>query len=392
MLRARASRLGRYEYVASPRRPARTDARQRMSHRFYTSCVSTLAAAGQALWVMLVLLQLAAAAFSGLGQEPNPPVWPSSVHVFTPRNSTDEIERVVQSAYVENGGREDHGQFSADHFAFLFMPGTYHANVPVGFYTQVLGLGSAPSDVVFDGDKGVYCEEGDFDIDIGALQTFWRGAENFETRADHQWTDVKGMLWAVSQAAPLRRLLVTNNLKLYEYRSGGAAGYASGGYLGNSVVRGIVASGSQQQWLTRSSNIAKWEEGVWNMVFVGVSGAPTAHCGQGIKLCQNPYVVVEKAPLVCEKPFISVETTIAATCRAKLVSLCSRAKRASKGNCFVCTGKPRLVLDLVCSLARSMVLKQHPAHTADRYFVHLADTVGGTDRHTSATNATGGLR
>ena len=74
---------------------------------------------------MLVLLQLAAAAFSGLGQEPNPPVWPSSVHVFTPRNSTDEIERVVQSAYVENGGREDHGQFSADHFAFLFMPGTY---------------------------------------------------------------------------------------------------------------------------------------------------------------------------------------------------------------------------------------------------------------------------
>ena len=59
-----------------------------------------------------------------------------------------------------------------------------------------------------------------------------------------QWTDVKGMLWAVSQAAPLRRVLVTNNLKLYEYRNGGAAGYASGGYLGNSVVHGIVASGS----------------------------------------------------------------------------------------------------------------------------------------------------
>ena len=158
-----------------------------------------------------------------------------------------------------------------------------------------------------------------------------------------QWTDVKGMLWAVSQAAPLRRVLVTNNLKLYEYRNGGAAGYASGGYLGNSVVHGIVASGSQQQWLTRSSNVAGWAEGVWNMVFVGVEGAPKAHCGQDIKLCQNPYVVVEKAPLVCEKPFISVVETIASSCMAELVSLCSRAKKASKGNCYVCTGALHLV-------------------------------------------------
>ena len=50
--------------------------------------------------------------------------------------------------------------------------------------------------------------------------------------------------WAVSQASPLRRLLVTENLKLYEYRGGGAAGWASGGFLGNSVVKGIVVSGS----------------------------------------------------------------------------------------------------------------------------------------------------
>ena len=77
------------------------------------------------------------------------------------------------------------------------------------------------------------------------------------------------------------------------------------------------------------------------MVFVGVDGAPTPHCGQNIKLCQNPYVVVDKAPLVCEKPFISVENSIAATCRATLISLCSRAKKASKGNCFVCTGEPQ---------------------------------------------------
>ena len=30
----------------------------------------------------------------------------------------------------------------------------YAANVPVGYYTQVLGLGTKPSDVVFTSDKG----------------------------------------------------------------------------------------------------------------------------------------------------------------------------------------------------------------------------------------------
>lgn len=239
--------------------------------------------------------------------EPNPPIWPDTVTVFSPINSTAAIEAKVNKVYSDLGGRQDHGQFSNDRAAFLFMPGTYSANVPVGYYTQVLGLGSAPSDVVFDSDKGVFCEEGDYRIDVGALDTFWRGAENFETRAAHLWTDVTGMLWAVSQAAPLRRLVVTENLKLYEYRGGGAAGYASGGFLADSVVRGTVASGSQQQWLTRSSNIGQWVEGVWNMVFVGVGGAPTAHCGQNQQLCQSPYVVVERAPLVADKPFISAD-------------------------------------------------------------------------------------
>ena len=70
------------------------------------------------------------------------------------------------------------------------------------------------------------------------------------------------MLWAVSQASPLRRLVIKNNLKLFEYKGGGAAGYASGGFLSDSVVEGLVASGSQQQWLTRNCHIGKWIEGV----------------------------------------------------------------------------------------------------------------------------------
>ena len=51
-------------------------------------------------------------------------------------------------------------------------------------------------------------------------------------------------------------------------------GWASGGYIADSRVDGSVASGSQQQWYTRDSNIGSWDDGVWNMVFSGVQGAP----------------------------------------------------------------------------------------------------------------------
>lgn len=87
--------------------------------------------------------------------ESNPPQWPDSVTVFKPTDDTADIEARVNSVYRENGGRKDNGQFSPDRYAFMFMPGTYTADVPVGFYTQVLGLGSSPTEVVFTGDMGV---------------------------------------------------------------------------------------------------------------------------------------------------------------------------------------------------------------------------------------------
>ena len=35
-------------------------------------------------------------------------------------------------------------------------------------------------------------------------------------------------------------------------------------------------SGSQQQFFTRNSELAQWEGGVWNMVFVGTKGVPAS--------------------------------------------------------------------------------------------------------------------
>ena len=83
------------------------------------------------------------------------------------------------------------------------------------------------------------------------------------------------MMWAVSQAAPLRRVHATAGLMLYEYQPPyDAAGYSSGGFMANSQVDGEVYPGSQQQWFTRNSAVQSWQNGVWNHVFVGVAGAP----------------------------------------------------------------------------------------------------------------------
>ena len=88
------------------------------------------------------------------------------------------------------------------------------------------------------------------------------------------------------------------DLTLFEYSPPQLyAGYSSGGFLANTVVRGTVAAGSQQQWLTRNSEIGQgWQEAVWNMCFLGVEGAPDAHCGQ-----PNPYVVQDMADIRCNQ-------------------------------------------------------------------------------------------
>jgi hypothetical protein len=57
--------------------------------------------------------------------------------------------------------------------------------------------------------------------------------------------------------------------------------FASGGFIADSqFAGGTIVSGSQQQWITRNSNLDGWSNGVWNQVFSGVVGAP-AQCFPG---------------------------------------------------------------------------------------------------------------
>ena len=123
------------------------------------------------------------------------------------------------------------------------------------------------------------------------------------------------MLWAVSQAAPLRRVHVNQNLMLSE------AGYSSGGFLADALVAGNILAGSQQQWFTRNVHVrGAWEAGVWNPVFVGVEGAPAARCGGAGK---GNVVVVAQTPTIAEKPFVAFDEVARWTLRVPALRIAS---------------------------------------------------------------------
>ena len=177
----------------------------------------------------------------------------------------------------------------------------------------MLGLGSSPDEVVFTDIKGVYSDQGGSTKQEGALDTFWRSAENFKTNA-------KGMLWAVSQAAPLRRVHVSNNLMLFQVVPNVGAGYASGGFLADSLVDGDIQAGGQQQWFTRNVQAKAWTGGIWNPVFVGVEGAPAAHCGMSVEKKTLARVVVAQTPKIAEKPYIAYDEVAKWTLRVPALS------------------------------------------------------------------------
>lgn len=250
--------------------------------------------------------------------EPNPPLWPDSVFVFEDRNLS-EVERRIEAVTKLTFGLDDFGQFIDDRFVFLFKPGNYSLDVPVGYYTQVLGLGRHPEDVTFlNTSRGVHCDQSDEEISgryPGVYNTFWRGAENFANRPSSRET-----VWAVSQAAPLRRVLIDGDLAfgtryVHTMSDGFAAGGGSGGFVSDIRVTGDLDFVLQQQWLVRNSNLGSTSHYTKparsaNFVFVGVQGSPQqTNCtdaGRSPDFPSPQLLVVKEAPVTIEKPYITI--------------------------------------------------------------------------------------
>ncbi|KAI1452272.1 hypothetical protein F4805DRAFT_40379 [Annulohypoxylon moriforme] len=83
--------------------------------------------------------------------------------------------------------------------------------------------------------------------------------------------------------------------------STGAGGWASGGFMADSVVDNQVLPGSQQQWLSRNNKYGSWANAVWNMVFVGDSNAPSQD-----NFPVSPYTTIERTPIIREKPYLYI--------------------------------------------------------------------------------------
>ncbi|WP_405702381.1 discoidin domain-containing protein [Streptomyces sp. NBC_01383] len=206
-----------------------------------------------------------------------------NVLVFAP--STPNIQAKVDEIFKQ----QESAQFGTGRYALMFKPGTYNnLNAQIGFYTSIAGLGLKPDDTTFNGDVTV--DAGWFNGN--ATQNFWRSAENLALNP------VSGTdRWAVSQAAPFRRMHVKGGLNL----APNGYGWASGGYIADSKIDGQVGPYSQQQWYTRDSSVGSWGNGVWNMTFSGVEGAPAQ------SFPNPPYTTLGNTPVSREKPFLYLD-------------------------------------------------------------------------------------
>jgi hypothetical protein len=224
------------------------------------------------------------------------------VTVFDPSMPTSEIQAAADAVYAQQVGN----QFGPQRSALLFKPGVYGSVaqpliIKVGYYTEVAGLGREPGDVTINGHVDVYnqCDASG----CIALNNFWRSLSNLTIKV----TGLKDCrssanFWAVSQAAPMRRVDIQGGtLSLMDYCTDGPQ-YASGGFMADSRTSGAVVNGSQQQWLTRNSTLGgTWSNGVWNQVFAGVQGAPA----QSFPV--PPYTTLATNPVSREKPYLYID-------------------------------------------------------------------------------------
>ena len=242
------------------------------------------------------------------------------------------LNTIAKSIYE----KQKKNEFGNSHYAILLRPGTYGAstnlvNIKVGYNTQVLGLGSLPTDVTVNGSIGTqdwpssYCPV--YWAHLGALNNFWRGLENVNVNSNNVTNDdwymkaceskitfgytypgkpageqsdagkLKGInVWAVSQASPIRRSQFTN-------LNFSAFGWSSGGFIANSNILQTADFGSQQQWMTRNTEASMWKNKNWNMVFMNAN-SPKDENNKALT-DSYPFTIQQNTNLkIAEKPFI----------------------------------------------------------------------------------------
>jgi len=239
---------------------------------------------------------------------PGPPSLGANVTVFDPSMPVTQVQATMDAAHAAAVDDE----MGTRRHAYLFKPGTYGTaeqplQIKVGYYTEIAGLGASPTDVVINGKVEVYnrCLADGGTSNCLALVNFWRTLSNLSININPLNQDgcrASANFWAVSQAVSMRRLNVSGGtLSLMDYCTAGPQ-FASGGFIADSRLPNVL-NGSQQQWLTRNSEIGGWTNGVWNQVFAGVVGAP-----DDATFPSPPYTTLATTPVSREKPFLYLDS------------------------------------------------------------------------------------
>ena len=263
----------------------------------------------------------AATAASSICPDANVAAFGPNVCVFTDTMSQAAIQKDLDSIATQQVPVAS--QFNSQRYAVEFRPGTYgSAGNPlvfqVGYYTQVAGLGAMPQDTVINGAIDVFnnlCTAGT--QDCNSDDNFWRSLSNLTLNVDLPSSppayappivDPFGTgctnsaeMWSASQAAPIRRAIINGSVVFQDYCAN--HNFASGGFIADSKVSGSLNFFGNQQYLVRNSAIggaAGCPQGLWNMVYSGVQGAPapvfTGQCEQNTVLAASP--VTEEAPFL----------------------------------------------------------------------------------------------
>ena len=273
--------------------------------------------------VMWLALACAAACIAPqVAAASNGPGFGSNVIVFTPSMSQSQIQSTLDS--ISN--QQVPNQFGSQRYAILFEPGTYGSAASplvfqVGYYTQVAGLGVRPGDVTINGAIEVFNGS-----DGTGLTNFWRSVSNLTLNVTLPSSPPNYApappespscantqeFWAVSQAAPMRRVIMNGNAFLFDYCN---TGFVSGGFFSDDEFQnGAVINGAQQQFFTRNSNIDNWTNSVWNQVFLGDNGAPApATFGPSPVTpplpTPNPqYTALPTTPVSQSEPFLYIDS------------------------------------------------------------------------------------
>src|SRR3984893_15825380 len=96
------------------------------------------------------------------------PGFGTNVMILDPGMPSSVIQKQIDAVYAT----QEHNEFGEQRNALLFLPGNYSVDVPVGFYTEVLGLGASPDATQIAGNMHADANH----EHNNATTTFWRAA------------------------------------------------------------------------------------------------------------------------------------------------------------------------------------------------------------------------